>query len=348
MFIVFESTTTTVRTTLGIILGVTYAIGELLLALCAYYFQSWRVLIILPESIIWLASQSNEDKLKKELSKLAKCNNLDIRVDTFESHPKSNETFVETSIPNTTKNVNRKEEQTGTDTEMTHVGLVPFPDKFDLSDCYQNRAQDWELFEQMFCVSFVYFGTSLGSKSIGSNYLITFICLAAVEIPGLIVGIIAVTKFGRKPVQIILLLVGSIVCYANIFLTYHYPVVGTVLAVIGKGCMSAQWSINVLYTFELFPTVVRNTGYSTASVCARIAVIISAYIPDLAESYPPLPMIIFGSCGLIATIAMLFLPETANRPLLDSVEETNQFDRSTTVITSLYNRLVNKVPDIDC
>lgn len=60
--------------------------------------------------------------------------------------------------------------------------------------------------------------------------------------------------------------------------------VRTGLAVVGKGCIAAQWAVNVIYIVELFPTVVRNVGYATASTCARISAIIASYIPDLVSN----------------------------------------------------------------
>ncbi|KAG1682227.1 hypothetical protein GQR58_011230 [Nymphon striatum] len=77
--------------------------------------------------------------------------------------------------------VQRLKDEARADTEMTHVGLVPFPDKFDLSDCYQNRAQDWELFEQMWSNYTLCSGLSDRSPQVQTAALLTCFSKASLK-----------------------------------------------------------------------------------------------------------------------------------------------------------------------
>ena len=56
-----------------------------------------------------------------------------------------------------------------------------------------------------------------------------------------------------------------------------------VLAMIGKMCASASYAIIYLYTSELFPTSIRNTGMGTCSMMARIGAMIAPKVLDLVK-----------------------------------------------------------------
>lgn len=53
------------------------------------------------------------------------------------------------------------------------------------------------------------------------------------------------------------------------------------LSLVGKVGSSAAFATIFLYSAELFPTVIRNTGLGVANFCARTGGMIAPYIPDL-------------------------------------------------------------------
>lgn len=52
---------------------------------------------------------------------------------------------------------------------------------------------------------------------------------------------------------------------------------------IGKMCASASYAIIYLYTSELFPTSIRNTGMGACSMMARIGAMIAPKVLDLVK-----------------------------------------------------------------
>lgn len=58
----------------------------------------------------------------------------------------------------------------------------------------------------------------------------------------------------------------------------------TLLSLVGMTGSSMAVATLFLYSAELFPTVVRNSGLGIANLCARIGGIIAPYIPDLVLS----------------------------------------------------------------
>ncbi|NWT47195.1 S226A protein, partial [Uria aalge] len=93
--------------------------------------------------------------------------------------------------------------------------------------------------------------------------------------------------------------------------------VRTALAVIGKGCLSASFNCVFLYTTELYPTPIRQTGLGFGSTMARVGGIVAPLVKMMDEYYPFLPPAVYGVAPVVAAVAAGFLPETLNRPLPD-------------------------------
>lgn len=91
---------------------------------------------------------------------------------------------------------------------------------------------------------------------------------------------------------------------------------------IGKFGISASFAVIYIYSAELLPTVVRNVGMGVCSMASRIGGICSPFVVFLGIYTRPLPMMIFGMCSFAAGLLSLVLPETLNKPLPESLEET--------------------------
>ncbi|KAF1449044.1 Solute carrier family 22 member 13, partial [Spheniscus demersus] len=95
------------------------------------------------------------------------------------------------------------------------------------------------------------------------------------------------------------------------------PVVTTVLAIIGKFTASASFSTSYIYSAELFPTVVRQTGVGLCSMSARVAGIIAPLIRLLDQYHRAIPMAVFGSAPVVGGLLCVLLPETRGTDLAD-------------------------------
>ncbi|NXG40324.1 S226A protein, partial [Dromaius novaehollandiae] len=89
----------------------------------------------------------------------------------------------------------------------------------------------------------------------------------------------------------------------------------TALAVFGKGCLAASFNCVYLYTSELYPTVIRQTGMGLGNTLARVGSITAPLVKMAGELFPTLPFIIYGAAPVAAGLAATFLPETRNAPL---------------------------------
>lgn len=53
------------------------------------------------------------------------------------------------------------------------------------------------------------------------------------------------------------------------------------VALLGKFCVSAVFSVSLLYISELYPTEIRNTGLGTSLTVSQIGSVIAPYVVEL-------------------------------------------------------------------
>ncbi|NXJ82497.1 S22AD protein, partial [Trogon melanurus] len=95
------------------------------------------------------------------------------------------------------------------------------------------------------------------------------------------------------------------------------PVVTTVLAIIGKFTASASFSTSYVYSAELFPTIIRQTGVGLCSMFARVAGVLAPLMLLLGQYHRAIPMAIFGSAPVVGGLLCFLLPETRGAELAD-------------------------------
>ncbi|XP_025024064.1 solute carrier family 22 member 13 isoform X2 [Python bivittatus] len=179
-----------------------------------------------------------------------------------------------------------------------------------------------------FADSFVYYGVSLHVGDFGLDIYLTQLIFGAVEIPSRVSCIFLLQWLGRKKCQAAWLLLGGIVCVLIPVVPKDFPVIVTVLAVIGKSALGASFSTTYLFSAEIFPTIVRQSSLGLCSMSARVAGIIAPLVSLLEKYHPAIPMSLFGSSALIGGILCFFLPETRNKDLQDVTSQTLSSRRS--------------------
>ncbi|XP_040005484.1 solute carrier family 22 member 6 isoform X2 [Xiphias gladius] len=98
----------------------------------------------------------------------------------------------------------------------------------------------------------------------------------------------------------------------------------TTLACLGKGFTSASFTTIYLYTGELYPTIIRQTGMGFVSTMARVGSMAAPAVLILDEVLPALPSMVYGGAAVLAGCFACFLPETLNVPLPDTIEDVEE------------------------
>lgn len=192
------------------------------------------------------------------------------------------------------------------------------------------------IFFNWLVVSLTYYGLSLNSGNLGGNLYLNFTLVAVVEFPAYTVCLLLLDRLGRKWLHCISMLVGGVACVSTVFTTIYgghdLQWLTITLAMIGKLGASAAFAVIYVFSAELFPTVVRNAGIGASSCCARIGGMAAPYIADLSKMVPgnfgrALSLVTFGTFTIAAGFLALFLPETLNRQLPESIEDAEHFGR---------------------
>uniref|UniRef100_A0A8C5BUS8 Solute carrier family 22 member 6 n=1 Tax=Gadus morhua TaxID=8049 RepID=A0A8C5BUS8_GADMO len=186
--------------------------------------------------------------------------------------------------------------------------------------CLPSFIHDCFLFLR-FSTSFAYYGLAMDLQKFGVNVYLMQIIFGAVDIPAKLLALLMLTFLGRRVTQAACLFLSALVIFINIFVPTDMQTLRTTLACLGKGFTSSSFTCVYLYTGELYPTVVRQTGMGFVSTMARIGSMAAPAVLILDEVIPALPSIVYGGAAVIAGVFACFLPETRDIPLPDTIED---------------------------
>ncbi|XP_045392498.1 solute carrier family 22 member 13 isoform X2 [Lemur catta] len=284
-----------------------FALGQMALAGLAYGVRNWRLFQIagtapalllffyfwaLPESARWLLTRGRIEEAKQVIRKAALVNRRKLSPELLSQ---------------------LVEEKTG-----------PSGNALDLLRHPQLRKVTLVLFCVWFSTNVVYFGLGLKVGDFGLDIYVTQLIFGAVEVPARYSSIFMMQRLGRKWSQLGTQILGGLMCISIVFIPADLPVVVTVLAVVGRIAISATFTIAYVYSAELFPTVIRQTGMGLVSLFSRIGGILTPFVILLEEFYAALPMLIYGIVPIVAGLLCILLPETQGQALKDSIEDMEQ------------------------
>ncbi|KAH1029212.1 hypothetical protein HUJ05_002490 [Dendroctonus ponderosae] len=184
-----------------------------------------------------------------------------------------------------------------------------------------------------FANSLVYYGLSLNTGSLkGNPYLILFI-MGMVEIPSYVITVFAMDRLGRRFITSTNMILGGLCCIVAANLTMGGSL-STWFVFIGKFLIASSFAVVYNYSAELFPTVIRNSAMGLGSMCARTSGALTPLIILFDSFDPKLPSTIFAVISLISGLLTLFLPETLNKDMPQTIEDGENFGQGDTCFTS--------------
>ncbi|KAM7394313.1 hypothetical protein PAMP_021126 [Pampus punctatissimus] len=301
------------RKLIGVIDSLSWTVGYTGFAAIAYFVTDWRRLIVsvtspvvlaiitwrwMPESARWLIANGKLEQAQKYLKKCAKMNQTEELNDTLK--PEILSTIVVTDKR---------------DRVYSYIDLIRSPKMRKLT---LSTGTVW------LCVACTYYGISFNIKGFGLNIHLTQFIYAVIEFPFKIMGYYILDKIGRRCTLVgSLLMVG--VCFGiNIVVPKDMSVVRTVASIIGKGFSSASFSTVVLYSSELYPTVVRQNGMGYNSFMGRFGVAVAPLILLLDEVWTGLSQIVLCCLAVLGGIVARTLSETCNRCLPETIEDIEE------------------------
>ncbi|XP_008708394.2 solute carrier family 22 member 13 isoform X1 [Ursus maritimus] len=295
------------RTQAVVLAQCAFSVGQMALAGLTYGIRNWRLFQIagtapvlllffyfwaLPESARWLLTWERVEEAKQVIQKAASVNKRKLSPE-----------LLSQLVP----------EKTG-----------PSGNALDLFRHPQLRKVTLILSCVWFVDSLGYFGLSLQVGDFGLDIYLTQLVFGIVEVPARYSSIFTMQWLGRKWSQMLTLVLGGLMCIAIIFVPADLPVVVTVLAVVGKFATASGFTISYVYSAELFPTIIRQTGMGLMGTFSRIGGILTPLVILLGEYHAALPMLIYGSLPIGAGLLCALLPETRGQPLKDTIKDLEQ------------------------
>ncbi|XP_069946223.1 organic cation transporter protein-like [Cherax quadricarinatus] len=319
------------RTFCGIMIYISFALGEAMTGVLAVFIRDWRWLQVavtapafllisytwlMPESVRWLVLQGRYYEAKKIIERAARVNNVEVLIHLLDVHnvefhpvdgtlsvPRSNIGFV---------NETRQEAKI----KKTVIDLLRTP---------LMKMRSLSMFFYWVVCTLVYYGLSYNSSSLGGNIFVNFIATMLVEIPSYIFTFLVLDRLGRKGSLAFLFLLSGVACFISGFIYEGNYWLMVLLSLLGKFGISAAFAVVNIFSTEIFPTECRSVGVGACSMCACIGGIIAPFIASLADIYKPFPLLIFGVLSLVSGCLTVFLPETAGCELPQTLQESEAF-----------------------
>ncbi|XP_052386660.1 solute carrier family 22 member 7-like [Carassius gibelio] len=292
-----------------IIDSMAWAVGSTSLSLIAFCIRDWRWLTVavtsplllstvlwwwVPESARWLIANGKAEKAHYYLHKCAVMNHKEEVISRIKPEALS---IIVTD---------------GGKKNYSYLDLVRTPKMRRLALL---TGTIW------FCVATMTYGISLNITGFGLNMYLTQFVYGAIEVPSKLMVYYLLEKIGRRKTEAGAQLLAAISLMINIFIPRDQWVGRTVVAVLGKGFAVAAFCTIVLYSSELYPTVLRQNGMGYNSFLARLGVSVAPLVLLLDSFWGHFSQTILCSVALIASLVAWQLPETRDRCLPETIED---------------------------
>ena len=322
------------RALVGVITQTFFAFGIVLLSLMSYYIRDWRELTIcisiggipfillnmfyLPESPVWLKSIGNI----KEAMKILK--HITLKNGNIRKWKEEHSSLISKDNMNSSSSLKSNGSSKVNENSIKDLFCHPILLQLTLIQIFS-----W------FVNGATYYGLTLAAGSGGEGkdkvnpkvqpdiYISTALS-GLIELPAYVVAIPMLNNLGRCKTLVIFMIVGGIACLSisiveKVTLLKNYNL-ATYLSLLGKLCISASFSVVYIHSNEIFPTTIRNSAMGLVSFATRIGGITAPFLAKLGQVWPNMHFVIFGMLSIISGVFNLYLPETKDVPLPETVD----------------------------
>ncbi|XP_052029241.1 solute carrier family 22 member 27-like isoform X1 [Apodemus sylvaticus] len=318
--LMFEWTSTKFLSMVVVLSICATAIANMILTGLAFFFQNWHHLQLvmsvplfffliltrwLSESARWLIVTNKPEKGLKELKKVARINGMKDSGDTLTME------VVRTSMKKELEAAKTKHSPR----ELFHTPIL------------RKRICLLSFMRHLFTLSI--FGLAIHLQHLTANVILLQFLISAASILVSIVGHLVLNHMGRRITQLVIMPLRGIFILSAAFIPQEMQILRTVMATLAGAISPLCLSVGRLHTNELLPTTLRATGMGVIGMFGNTGLFLSPLFMMLAPYSAILPWIFYGGFSILTGFSVLFLPETKNKPLPDSIHDiTNDWKES--------------------
>lgn len=280
----------------------------------AYYLADWRYLCfatsfplaiailtlwLVPESARWLVSQGQTEKAIIILKKFEKVNKTNVTEKIYNQFRSS-----------------CAKAQKGEDADRKYTVL-------DLFKTPRLRKITLILVVLWMVISLVFDGHVRNVETLGLDTFLTFTIASATEFPADTFLTFVLDVWGRRWLAAGSMIVSGLFTLFAMAVPLGIP--SASLAIMGRFAINISYNIGLQYAAEILPTVVRAQGVALIHIMGYVASIIAPFVVYLANISTSLPLLILGVLGTLGGLLALFLPETLDQELPQTLQDGENF-----------------------
>lgn len=256
---------------------------------------------LVPESARWLVSQRRTTKAIEILKKFEKINKVTIKPEIYTEFRQTCERLA-------------KEEEANSSYSILDLFRTP-----------RLRNITILVIVIWMCISITFDGHVRNVGGFGLNVFHTFAVAAFTELPADVLLTYTLDVVGRRWMAF-----GSMVfsgVFSLVATLFEVGMYSAMMAIMGRLWVNIAYNIGLQYAAEILPTVVRAQGVSFIHIMGYFAAIISPFVVYLSHISTILPLIILGCISVFGGILALFLPETMDKALPQTLADGEEFGR---------------------
>jgi len=258
--------------------------------------------LILPESCRWLMTKGREEKLLQILRRIAKMNKRELP-ENFDKDVRSickKQLEINSSKPSHTyadlfRHPNMR--------KITILGIIL-----------------WMI------ISVVFDTTVRNISNLNFNFYMSFMLATLMELPADLLSIVGMNWLGRRWSSFIPMIGCAATMLACAWLSDSWQVQAGMF-MLGRVFATYAMNLGFQFTVEVMPTDLRGQGTALMNVMSMVSQMASPYIVYSAVLSEKAPFLIIAFITVVGAFPGLYLPETADINLPDSLEEIEEFGK---------------------
>lgn len=327
-----ETTPPRFRSQIGMLIGLGFSLGIIVLAGEAFLVRHWRhlqltaaslLLIIIPlacfveESPRWLSQMGRRQEAADALKRAARRNGIAITPE-----------LVETLEKLTAEDENS--DDVLAEGRGNEKPLLRFRNLFDKCRSYFRYPG----LRRILCVTpfiwylqtLLYLGILLNANNFTSNNPFVYVALSGVmDFIAISLTTPIAVRVGRRCLSMALYLISGTLLFLDIAIPAEMKRLKWVLVMTAFLLCAASYQVQFIYTPELFPTVIRSRGFGFVNGTGSLGLLTAPLITDLLVQEVWWSVnVVCGLAGLIASLLVSLLPETRNLPLPETLQDVEK------------------------